>query len=78
MSNQVNAGDIIKSFDFRSRTDCYIVGQVKSINNNVIIATVIRAVSEGKEYNFLDTEFSTLEQGHGIFDDEFTRIETIG
>jgi hypothetical protein len=75
---QVQIGDIIKSFDFPNRTDCYIVGQVKSVKQGVIVATVIRAISESKEYKFLDTEFATVEQGLGMFDDKFERVVVLG
>ena len=78
MSNQVNVGEIIKSFDFPGRTDCYIVGSVETVKNGLIVANVIRAVSEGKAYNFPDTKFSTYEQGQGLFDDKFTRVVVIG
>ena len=74
----VKVGDIIKSLDFVKRTDCYIIGQVKSVKDGVIVATVIRAVSENKEYKFPDTEFSTVEQGQGIFDDMFDRVVVLG
>ena len=75
---QVQVGDVIKSYDFPSRTDCYIIGQVKSVNKGVIVSKVIRAISESKEYNFPDTEFSTLEQGRGLFDDMFERVVVLG
>jgi hypothetical protein len=78
MSNQVNVGEIIKSFDFPGRTDCYIVGSVEIVKNGLIIAKVIRAVSEGKEYDFGDTKFSTYEQGQGLFDDKFERVMVLG
>ena len=79
MSNStVTIGSIIKSFDFQRRTDCYIVGQVTAISNGRIVAKVIRAVSQEKEYKFPDTEFTTLEQGLGMLDDTFTRVVVIG
>ena len=79
MSNStVTIGSIIKSFDFQRRTDCYIVGQVTAISNGRIVAKVIRAVSQEKEYKFPDTEFSTYQQGMGMFDDSWQRIEVIG
>ena len=78
MTKQVTVGDIIKSYDFQRRTDCYILGQVKSVKDGVIVAKVIRAVSQEKEYKFPDTEFATFEQGLGMFDDTWQRIVVIG
>lgn len=79
MSNSpATIGSIIKSFDFQRRTDCYIVGQVTAISNGKIVAKVVRAVSEEKEYEFPDTEFATYEQGLGMFDDEWQRVVVIG
>jgi hypothetical protein len=78
MTKQVTVGDVIKSYDFQRRTDCYILGQVVSVKNDVIVAKVIRAVSQSKEYKFPDTEFSTYQQGTGMFDDTWQRIEVIG
>lgn len=79
MSNStVTIGSIIKSFDFQRRTDCYILGQVTSISNGRIVAKVIRAVSQEKEYKFPDTEFATFEQGLGMFDDTWQRVVVVG
>jgi hypothetical protein len=78
MTKQVTVGDIIKSYDFQRRTDCYILGQVKSVKDGVIVAKVIRAVSQEKEYKFPDTEFATYEQGLGMFDDTWQRIVVVG
>jgi hypothetical protein len=78
MKNTVTVNDVIKSFDFPGRTDCYIVGQVTSVKDGLIIAKVIRSVSEGKDYNFPVTEFSTYEQGLGMFDDSFNRVVVLG
>lgn len=78
MKNTVTVNDVIKSFDFPGRTDCYLVGQVTSVKDGLIIAEVIRSVSEGKDYNFPDTEFSTYEQGLGMFDDSFNRVVVLG
>ncbi len=78
MTKQVTVGDVIKSYDFQRRTDCYILGQVKSIKDGVIVAKVIRAVSQEKEYKFPDTEFATFEQGLGMFDDTWQRIVVVG
>ena len=78
MTKQVTVGDIIKSYDFQRRTDCYILGQVKSVKDGVIVAKVIRAVSQEKEYKFPDTEFATFEQGLGMFDDTWQRIVVVG
>jgi len=78
MTDKVKVNDVIKSFDFLGRDDCYIVGQVKSVDKGLIVAKVIRAVSEGKDYNFPDTEFSTYEQGLGMFDDSFNRVVVLG
>jgi hypothetical protein len=78
MTKQVTVGDIIKSYDFQRRTDCYILGQVKSVKDGVIVAKVIRAVSQEKEYKFPDTEFSTYQQGMGMFDDSWQRVVVVG
>jgi hypothetical protein len=78
MTKQVTVGDIIKSYDFQRRTDCYILGQVKSVKDGGIVAKVIRAVSQEKEYKFPDTEFATLEQGLGMFDDTWQRVVVVG
>lgn len=74
----VQVGDIIKSFDFPGRSDCYIIGTVIEVKNTVITSRVIKAVSEGKMYLFPDCEFSTLVQGAGLMDDTFERVVIVG
>jgi hypothetical protein len=54
------------------------LGQVKSVKDGVIVAKVIRAVSQEKEYKFPDTEFSTYQQGMGMFDDSWQRVVVVG
>jgi hypothetical protein len=76
----LKAGDLIKSYDFGKevRSDCYIVGRVRSINNNVISCDYIKGFFDGKvtipEENEL---FSTPVQGASLMDDTWTRIELI-
>jgi len=77
-NSTVTIGSIIKSFDFQRKTDCYIVGQVTSVSNGRIVAKVISAVSQEKEYKFPDTEFTTLEQGLGMFDNSWQRVVVVG
>jgi hypothetical protein len=74
----IELGTVIKSYDFPGRTDCYIIGSVVDISKGRITAKVIRAISQGKLYQFPDTEFSTYPQGTGMFDDEWTRVEIVG
>jgi hypothetical protein len=74
----VQVGDIIKSFDFPGRSDCYIIGTVVEVKNTVITSRVIKAVSGGKLYQFLDSEFTTLVQGAGLMDDTFDRVVIVG
>jgi len=74
----IQVGDIIKSYDFSNRTDCYVIGHVNHIANDMIHATVVKAVSLGETYRFPDTEFCTPVLGLGMFDDLWTRIEVIG
>lgn len=76
----LKAGDLIKSYDFGKevRSDCYIVGRVRSITNDVISCEYVKGFFDGKvtlpEKNEL---FSTPVQGASLMDDVWTRIEMI-
>lgn len=74
----IELGTVIKSYDFPGRTDCYIIGSVVDTSKGLITAKVIRAISEGKLYQFPDSEFTTLPQGEGLFDDKWNRVEIVG
>ena len=74
----IKVGDVIKSYDFRSHTNCYIIGQVIEIKDGLIHSSVIKSVSLGETYQFPDTKFCTPVLGQGMFDDLWTRIEVIG
>lgn len=76
----LQAGDLIKSYDFGKevRSDCYIIGRVRSIKNNTITCDYIKGFFGDKvtkpETNEL---FSTPVQGASLMDDTWTRIELI-
>jgi hypothetical protein len=76
----LKTGDLIKSYDFGKevRSDCYMVGRVRSVNNNVISCDYVKGFFADKvvipEQNEL---FSTLIQGASLMDDTWTRIEMI-
>ena len=78
-NTSVKVGDIIKSYDFPGRTDCYITGKVIKIieNESMLLAEVISAISEDKPYNFPDRIFKTALPGSCLFDDVFERIVII-
>lgn len=72
MNNQtIKTGDTIKSFDFPSRDDCYMTGQVVSIEGGLITCKTLSIVSRGaeREINEQNNEFRTPELGLDIFDD---------
>jgi hypothetical protein len=73
-------GDIVKSYDFLNMKSCYIIGRVIEVKDNRFTASIIKAVSEDKEYKMRSEEFSSIVMGAGMFDNEwdFDRVEIIG
>ena len=77
--SDLTAGSIIKSYDFQGVENCYIIGEVVSVEDSMITAKVIRAVSEGVPYDLVGT-FRTPVQGANWMDGvgEFERVVVIG
>lgn len=74
---EVKVGDVIMSFDFHGRYDCYVVGLVTDIVKDLILFKGISRVWEGvKEAN--DTEYSAPLPGKMMMDERFPhRIKVI-
>ena len=74
----MKTGDIIKSFDFHNRTDCYLIGEVVGIKDDLVEFMVIKRVVENRS---ADTGVGILYKapmnGHGMFDDMYPNFERI-
>lgn len=78
-NTSVKVGDIIKSYDFPGRNDCYMIGKVKRIieNESMLVAETISTVIENKPYENESATFKTALPGSCLFDDVFERIVII-
>ena len=80
----MQVGDIVKSYDFHGRTDCYMVGKVVSISKlyGDFRAEFIKRVFAGQEDKKFKTDFFTAPlQGNSAFDDmypDFERVSVVG
>lgn len=73
----MQAGTLIKSFDFNGITDCYMVGRVVDTTDDFIMCDTIKIVFEGAELPIRDTkkQFRTVKQGLMFMDSpEFQRV----
>lgn len=75
-------GQKIRSYDFFSRTDCYIEGVINSIENGVIEFSVTKSISLGKEYKDRPDVMQTVDLGNDLSDSMYEdagrqRIEAI-
>lgn len=78
--SQVKVGSIIKSYDFVTSRDCYIIGIVRKIEDDLIYADVIEHISRNKvvDPKYKATHFETPMQGHMLMDsDDNIRIEVL-
>lgn len=78
----IKTGDLIKSYDFHGRTDCYMVGLVERVERDGLIhCKLIKRVLEDKLHPLPEGRtFQTPKQGHLMADEffpNFTRIEVI-
>ncbi len=74
---ELQIGTIVKSYDFPGITDCYIIGRVVNIEEDMLSCEVIKQVSCGKEKVGHKT-FRTPMQGAMMMDDKFERVVVIG
>lgn len=73
----MQAGTIIKAFDFPGREDCYFIGKVTEVKGSMITAKIITVVSQDKDVTYLyedEDTFSTPVQGASFLDNSFQRI----
>ena len=45
-------GQTIKSYDFPSRDDCYMTGEIVSIDRGLIVAKIVEWISQGENIEF--------------------------
>ena len=68
-------GQKIRSYDFFSRTDCYIEGVITNICNGLIEFNVTKSISEGQEYTDRPETMQTADIGNDVFSDRmFERL----
>lgn len=69
-------GSIVKSFDFPGNDQCFMVGQVTEIDEQMITCRTSRIVFQGQDKEVtVDTQFfRTARQGFGFMDELFTRV----
>ena len=60
-------GDVIRALDFAGQYDCYMIGVVTEVQNEVIKCRGISRVWDGKSEKF-DQPFSTVQEGAMMFD----------
>ncbi|MEY4331958.1 MAG: hypothetical protein RLZZ196_696 [Bacteroidota bacterium] len=77
---QMKIGDIVKSLDFRGIDNCYMIGEVVSINfDGTFRAKFMKRVWEGVEDKKFKTDYFTAPlQGEHFLDDELPRVFVIG
>ena len=70
----ITVGTLVKSLDFPSRSDCYMIGEVVAINDktNNIECKLIKAVSLNEQYD-IDTETFTTPINH-MFEDLYEGV----
>lgn len=68
MMTNFQIGQKIRSYDFISRTDCYIEGVITNICNGLIEFNVTKSISEGKEYTDRPDTMQTADIGNDFSD----------
>jgi len=61
-------GQSIRSYDFISRTDCFIEGIITGIEGGMIEFSVTRSISEGTEYSDRPDTMQTPDIGNMMWD----------
>ena len=75
----MKVGDIVKSFDFNGVDNCYIIGEVTSIEDGMFFANVIKEVFDGEVVKDRSDTFRAPLQGNSFLDKpETPRIVVIG
>ena len=75
-------GDIVKSFDFHGRTDCYMMGEVISVDESYggFKAKTLKVVWNGyaKEIVMGRNDYFTAPfNGNSMFDDVYPQFERV-
>ena len=71
----MNVGDTIKSYDFHFNKDCYAVGTVTDIQDEVIFFDCAYQMWNGEiETKGFDPKMKTLVQGALMLDEKFERV----
>jgi hypothetical protein len=80
----MKVGNIVKSYDFPNRKDCFIVGEVTSVNeiqNTINFKAAIRVI-EGKvkDIDINSNNYNGIMfRGEGIFGTDYSKmVEVIG
>jgi hypothetical protein len=80
----MRVGNIVKSYDFPDRKDCFIIGEVTSVNviqNTINLKAAIRVI-EGKikEINVASNNYNGIVySGKGIFGTDYSKmVEIVG
>jgi hypothetical protein len=80
----MRVGNIVKSYDFPDRKDCFIIGEVTSVNviqNTINLKAAIRVI-EGKikEINVASNNYNGIVySGKGIFGTDYSKmVEVLG
>ena len=72
----VQVGNIIKSYDFHFKTDCYMIGRVTKIEGEYLCCDTIKVVFGGEmdPIQNMRPEFRTPMMGCMMDDEEFARV----
>ena len=73
-------GTIIKSFDFPGFDDNYMIGEVTSVEGELITCRTIKHVvrGEARPVDEYTATFRTPAQGCGMFDEHHARVIELG
>ena len=78
----MKTGDIVKSFDFHGRTDCYMIGEVIALDESYggFRAKTLKVVREDVAKEIVmgrNDFFSAPFNGNSMFDDAFPNFERV-
>lgn len=82
--DDMNVGDIVKSYDFVGNTECYFVGEVIALMDYGFKAKTIKVVRSGKAKEIVmgQNDYFTAPFNGNSFMDDFTpgfdRVQVIG